>query len=83
MNLNTISSQLYLTTVKSKPRLKTVKVLVLVLSLIIHQNLKLHVFLITNRHVVENTKDGKILFHVMEENNQEPSLEKRILSNNS
>ena len=77
MNLDTISSQLYLTTVKIETF--TEKTQGSGTGFIFDYSSEPEsscLFLITNRHVVENTKDGKILFHVIEDNNQEPSLEK-------
>lgn len=77
MNLNTISSQLYLNTVKIETSTETSQGSGTGFIFDYSSEPKTScLFLITNRHVVENTKDGKILFHVTEENNQEPSLEK-------
>lgn len=77
MNLNTISSQLYLNTVKIETSTETSQGSGTGFIFDYSSEPKTsYLFLITNRHVVENTKDGKILFHVTEENNQEPSLEK-------
>ena len=77
MNLDTISSQLYLTTVKIETFTENLQGSGT--GFIFDYSSEPEsscLFLITNRHVVENTKDGKILFHVIEDNNQEPSLEK-------
>ena len=77
MNLNTISSQLYLTTVKIETSTENSQGSGTGFIFDYSSEPETSCLcLITNRHVVENTKDGKILFHVMEENNQEPSLEK-------
>lgn len=77
MNLNTISSQLYLNTVKIETSTETSQGSGTGFIFDYSSEPETScLFLITNRHVVENTKDGKILFHVTEENNQEPSLEK-------
>lgn len=77
MNLNTISSQLYLNTVKIETSTETSQGSGTGFIFDYSSEPKTScLFLITNRHVVENTKDGKILFHVTEDNNQEPSLEK-------
>lgn len=79
MKLDTISSQLYFTTVKIETFSDNMSGSGTGFIFDYSPDPKIStLFLVTNRHVVENTNFGKILFHTVDENEEEPSLNKKF-----